>query len=245
MGNCVAGGGYLPVLCDKLLMTDGSGLYLAGPALVKSAIGQEVSQRRAGRRGDARPGQRHDRLSRPERRGVPRRGCGGWWRPCGPIRRSLRRPFARVAPAEPPARPADRSRTISSAPIRATTTKFATCSIAWSTPALRRIQGRVRPVAGLRHGAAGRFSRRHRRQSASSRAAGRRSDPIRRRAVCRQRRKGGPVRDELQSRLAADLFLAGCQRLHGRPRQRSGRASSRPAPSWSTPSATAACRSSR
>jgi acetyl-CoA carboxylase carboxyltransferase component len=43
MGNCVAGGGYLPVLCDKLLMTEGSGLYLGGPALVKSAIGQEVS----------------------------------------------------------------------------------------------------------------------------------------------------------------------------------------------------------
>src|SRR5207302_10188554 len=43
MGNCVAGGGYLPVLCDKLLMTAGSGLYLAGPALVKSSIGQEVS----------------------------------------------------------------------------------------------------------------------------------------------------------------------------------------------------------
>ncbi len=43
MGNCVAGGGYLPVLCDKLLMTDGSGLYLAGPALVRSAIGQKAS----------------------------------------------------------------------------------------------------------------------------------------------------------------------------------------------------------
>lgn len=42
MGNCVAGGGYLPVLCDKLLMTEGSGLYLAGPALVKAAIGQQV-----------------------------------------------------------------------------------------------------------------------------------------------------------------------------------------------------------
>jgi 3-methylcrotonyl-CoA carboxylase beta subunit len=42
MGNCVAGGGYLPVLCDKLVMTEGSGLYLAGPALVKSAIGQDV-----------------------------------------------------------------------------------------------------------------------------------------------------------------------------------------------------------
>ena len=43
MGFCVAGGGYLPVLCDTLLMTEGSGLYLAGPALVKAAIGQEVS----------------------------------------------------------------------------------------------------------------------------------------------------------------------------------------------------------
>ena len=42
MGNCVAGGAYLPVLSDKLLMTEGSNLYLAGPALVKAAIGQSV-----------------------------------------------------------------------------------------------------------------------------------------------------------------------------------------------------------
>jgi acetyl-CoA carboxylase carboxyltransferase component len=48
MGNCVAGGGYLPVLCDKILMTEGSGLYLAGPALVKSAIGQTVSHEELG-----------------------------------------------------------------------------------------------------------------------------------------------------------------------------------------------------
>jgi acetyl-CoA carboxylase carboxyltransferase component len=48
IGNCVAGGGYLPVLCDKLLMTEGSGLYLAGPALVKSAIGQTVSSEELG-----------------------------------------------------------------------------------------------------------------------------------------------------------------------------------------------------
>jgi 3-methylcrotonyl-CoA carboxylase beta subunit len=40
MGNCVAGGAYLPVLCDKILMTKGSGLYLAGPSLVKAAMGQ-------------------------------------------------------------------------------------------------------------------------------------------------------------------------------------------------------------
>ena len=48
MGNCVAGGGYLPVLCDTLLMTEGSGLYLAGPALVKAAIGQIVDHEALG-----------------------------------------------------------------------------------------------------------------------------------------------------------------------------------------------------
>jgi 3-methylcrotonyl-CoA carboxylase beta subunit len=48
MGSCVAGGGYLPVLCDKVLMTEGSGLFLAGPALVKSAIGQQVSSEELG-----------------------------------------------------------------------------------------------------------------------------------------------------------------------------------------------------
>jgi acetyl-CoA carboxylase carboxyltransferase component len=48
MGFCVAGGGYLPVLCDTLLMTEGSGLYLAGQALVKAAIGQDVSDEELG-----------------------------------------------------------------------------------------------------------------------------------------------------------------------------------------------------
>src|SRR6266550_5865406 len=48
MGNCVAGGGYLPVMCDTLLMTEGSGLYLAGPALVKAAIGQTVTHEELG-----------------------------------------------------------------------------------------------------------------------------------------------------------------------------------------------------
>jgi acetyl-CoA carboxylase carboxyltransferase component len=48
MGNCVAGGAYLPVLCDKILMTKGSGLYLAGPSLVKAAIGQVVEAEELG-----------------------------------------------------------------------------------------------------------------------------------------------------------------------------------------------------
>ncbi len=43
MGNCVAGGAYLPVMSDKILMTEGSGLYIAGPSLVKAAIGQDLA----------------------------------------------------------------------------------------------------------------------------------------------------------------------------------------------------------
>ncbi|MEZ6146998.1 MAG: carboxyl transferase domain-containing protein [Planctomycetaceae bacterium] len=48
MGNCIAGGGYLPVLCDTALMTEGSQMCLAGPALVKAAIGQEVDPEELG-----------------------------------------------------------------------------------------------------------------------------------------------------------------------------------------------------
>src|SRR5437879_2091921 len=48
MGMCVAGGGYLPVMCDHVLMTDGSGLFLAGPALVQASIGQKVSAEELG-----------------------------------------------------------------------------------------------------------------------------------------------------------------------------------------------------
>ena len=48
MGMCVAGGGYLPVMCDHVLMTEGSGLFLAGPALVQAAIGQKYSAEELG-----------------------------------------------------------------------------------------------------------------------------------------------------------------------------------------------------
>ncbi len=48
MGSCVAGGAYLPVMCDAVVMSEGRGLYLAGPALVQSAIGQKVSSEELG-----------------------------------------------------------------------------------------------------------------------------------------------------------------------------------------------------
>ncbi len=48
MGICVAGGAYLPVMCDTILMTEGSGLFLAGPALVQAAIGAKYSAEELG-----------------------------------------------------------------------------------------------------------------------------------------------------------------------------------------------------
>lgn len=43
MGSCVAGGAYLPIMSDEALIVDGTGsVFLAGPFLVKAAIGEEV-----------------------------------------------------------------------------------------------------------------------------------------------------------------------------------------------------------
>ena len=48
MGMCVAGGAYLPVMTDTILMTEGSGLFLAGPSLVQAAIGQKTGAEELG-----------------------------------------------------------------------------------------------------------------------------------------------------------------------------------------------------
>ncbi|GAC1415376.1 MAG: acyl-CoA carboxylase subunit beta [Acidobacteriaceae bacterium] len=48
MGMCVAGGAYLPVMTDTILMTEGSGLFLAGPSLVQAAIGQKTDPEELG-----------------------------------------------------------------------------------------------------------------------------------------------------------------------------------------------------
>lgn len=43
MGACVAGGAYLPIMSDETLMVEGNGsIFLAGPYLVKAAIGENV-----------------------------------------------------------------------------------------------------------------------------------------------------------------------------------------------------------
>ncbi|OLY93164.1 Acetyl-CoA carboxylase, carboxyltransferase component [Cnuella takakiae] len=43
MGACVAGGAYLPIMSDETLMVNGAGsIFLAGPYLVKAAVGEDI-----------------------------------------------------------------------------------------------------------------------------------------------------------------------------------------------------------
>lgn len=49
MGSCVAGGAYLPIMSDEALIVEGTGsIFLAGPYLVKAAIGENVDQETLG-----------------------------------------------------------------------------------------------------------------------------------------------------------------------------------------------------
>ncbi|HLS71592.1 MAG TPA: carboxyl transferase domain-containing protein [Chitinophagaceae bacterium] len=49
MGSCVAGGAYLPIMSDETLMVNGNAsIFLAGPYLVKAAIGEEVDNETLG-----------------------------------------------------------------------------------------------------------------------------------------------------------------------------------------------------
>ena len=49
MGPCVAGGAYLPIMSDETLMVEGNGsIYLAGPYLVKAAIGENIDNETLG-----------------------------------------------------------------------------------------------------------------------------------------------------------------------------------------------------
>ena len=49
MGACVAGGAYLPIMSDETLMVEGNGsIFLAGPYLVKAAIGEDIDNETLG-----------------------------------------------------------------------------------------------------------------------------------------------------------------------------------------------------
>jgi len=49
MGACVAGGAYLPIMSDETLMVEGAGsIFLAGPYLVKAAVGEDIDSETLG-----------------------------------------------------------------------------------------------------------------------------------------------------------------------------------------------------
>ncbi len=67
MGMCVAGGAYLPVMCDHILMTEGSGLFLSRAGAGAGGDWAEGECGRAGRSPHARRNQRHGGLPRSRR----------------------------------------------------------------------------------------------------------------------------------------------------------------------------------
>ena len=96
MGMCVAGGAYLPVMTDQVLMTEGSGLFLAGPALVQAAIGKSI-RRKNWAEPRCMPRFRARWTSKSRTIICASRACGRWWR-AGDIPRrrpSIARPSIR------------------------------------------------------------------------------------------------------------------------------------------------------
>ena len=219
MGNCVAGGGYLPVLCDTLLMTEGSGLYLAGPALVKAAIGQVVESRgrSAGRRCTPPSAARSTTASRTTRRASS--ACGDWSERC-PTDPS------ESSPTSTPARPLPDLRR------RSRQAEYDVRDLLHVHPrrrAVRRVQGRVRPDARVRLRQARRHAGRRRRQPEEARRS-RPTGPV---------QFGGVIYVDSADKAArfvmdcnqtprADPLPPGRQRLHGRQRLGAARASSGP-----------------
>ena len=237
MGNCVAGGGYLPVLCDKLLMTEGSGLYLAGPALVKAAIGQ-TRQPRGPRRGractppSAAPSTSASRTTPPAWSGCAGSIEAAAGRPGAGRRSSSRRPAA-----------AGLLDAVRREPRENTTS--ATCCRASSTPArstsTRRSTAR-RWCAATAGSAAWRSAWSPTSTSASSRPRGRCSTAASSTSTAPTRRPGSSW---TATRRGCRCCSCRTSTASWWAATRSRPASSRPGRSWSTPSPTASCRSSR
>ncbi len=239
MGNCVAGGAYLPVLSDTLLMTEGSQLYLAGPALVKAAIGQTVDPEELG------GARMHARISgtadyrEPDDHACLRRLRSLIDLLPSPAGRRRPLPTTRTPPQR---KPEDLYQIVSADGHGEYDARdLLACVVdAGSLQEFRAEYGRTVVTAFARIG--GRpvgvvANQRRRCRSASGRTADRR------RAVRRLGRKSGPLRHGVQpdrrcrscsSRTCKDSWSA------SRP---SSRGSSAAGPSWSTSSAIAWCRS--
>ena len=117
MGQCIAGGAYLPALVDVILMVKGTSFMgLGGPNLVKGATGQTVDGETLGGALDAHRGERRRALRRGRRRSLPRQD-----------------PRARRAAAAPPPRGAARPDAPRPAPTRRRSTSCCRAIIACRT----------------------------------------------------------------------------------------------------------------
>jgi 3-methylcrotonyl-CoA carboxylase beta subunit len=148
MGSCVAGGAYLPIMSDESHIVEGTGsIFLAGPHLVKAAIGEKVDRRRSAapscrrrlrRRRPPPPGRRHlpghdaapDRAARrPRARPLrPPRAL----RPAPPGRPALRRDARRsLAPLRHPRAPRPHARRLELDEFKATYGQTLVCGTGW------------------------------------------------------------------------------------------------------------------
>ena len=242
MGNCVAGGAYLPVLCDKVLMTEGSGLYLAGPSLVKAAIGQVVEAEELG------GAHMHAEIS----------GTVDFYEKddlaCLKRLRSLvaHLPEAEAAKddgaakkATAPAKDPDAVYDLIGLDGQKQYDARDLLALDYRCGFARRIQGRLRKDARHRLRAHRRAFSRDRGQSTPSGPDEKGGHPDGRRHLLRQRRQGRALCHGLQSNRVADHFLPGRNRLHGRAGRGTERHHSQRRRSWSTRSAIRSCPRSR
>ena len=218
MGMCVAGGGYLPLMCDHVLMTEGSGLFLAGPALVQAAIGAKYSAEELG------GAKMHSQIS----------GTVDYREPddesCIARIRSLVDKmgnrqlgvFDRKKPVEP-LYPAEEIYGIFDAdPARAVRHEGDHRAHRRWQP-LRRVQVRIRRDRALRLRAHRRLRRRYRRQPEDARPPDRsqrqQAHRVRRRDLHRVGGEGRALHHGLQPEPGAAHLSARCQRLHGGTRR--------------------------
>ena len=218
-------------------MTEGSQLYLAGPALVKAAIGQTGRPGGTGRRPHARRDQRHGRLSRARRSRLSAAAAVA--------HRAVAADPARAAADDgghAPQRDPRGSVPARSAPTAAASTTCATCWPAWSMPARSRSTGPSTAARWSRPSPASAAGR-----SASWPTSG--SDAARRTGEVQI---GGVLYGDSAEKAARFVMecnqtalphrvLAGCAGIHGRQRGRAVGHHPLAERNWSTWSATAWC----
>ena len=211
MGNCVAGGAYLPVLSDTLLMTEGSQLYLAGPALVKAAIGQTADPEELG------GARMHAQISgTADYREPDDHACLARLRSLIDLLPRCDGTARRSVPATAAGRDPQDLYQIVSADGRAEydVRDLMACLVdADSLQEFRAEYGRTVVTAYAR---IERSSGRRGGQPAAAMPIGHGRSADRRRDVRRFGREGGPLRHGVQPDFAADRVPAGRSRIHGR-----------------------------